>query len=44
MPDPWSGPARDLLDELEEIPLVDHHVHGAFRTSPSRAAYGNALN
>ena len=39
-----AGAARDLLAELDETPLVDHHVHGAFRASPSRAAYGNALN
>ncbi len=39
-----SGAAHDLLAELDEIPLVDHHVHGALRASPSRTAYGNALN
>ncbi|TQM55092.1 amidohydrolase family protein [Humibacillus xanthopallidus] len=41
---PWEGPARDLLAELGTIALIDHHVHGAFRASPSEAAYGNALN
>lgn len=40
----WAGPTRDLLAEVDTIPLVDHHVHGAFRASPSEAAYGNALN
>jgi predicted TIM-barrel fold metal-dependent hydrolase len=44
MEPPWAGPVRDLLAELDTIALVDHHVHGAFRDSPSEAAYGNALN
>ncbi|KRF39924.1 amidohydrolase [Terrabacter sp. Soil811] len=39
-----DGAARDLLAELAATPLVDHHVHGAFRAAPSRAAYGDALN
>ena len=38
------GAARDLLAVVGATPLVDHHVHGAFRTAPSRAAYGDALN
>ncbi|GAA2159436.1 hypothetical protein FHX52_3709 [Humibacillus xanthopallidus] len=41
---PSEGPARDLLAELDTIALVDHHVHGAFRASPERTAYDNALN
>jgi predicted TIM-barrel fold metal-dependent hydrolase len=44
MPDLSSGPVQDLLAELEDLPLVDHHVHGALRSAPSRTAYGNALN
>lgn len=39
-----DGPARDLLAELDATPLVDHHVHGALRHAPSRAAFGDALN
>ena len=38
------GAARNLLAVVGATPLVDHHVHGAFRTAPSRAAYGDALN
>ena len=39
-----SGSAAALLEEADALPLVDHHVHGALRTAPSRAAYGSALN
>ena len=44
MPSGMDGFARDLLADLDATPLVDHHVHGAFRAAPSRAAYGDALN
>jgi predicted TIM-barrel fold metal-dependent hydrolase len=44
MADPWVGAAAELRDEADAIPLVDHHVHGALRTAPGRAAYGDALN
>ena len=37
--------AADALAEwVEGLPLVDHHVHGPFRASVSRARYENALN
>jgi predicted TIM-barrel fold metal-dependent hydrolase len=38
------GAVRDLLAVVGATPLVDHHVHAAFRAAPSRAAYGDALN
>ena len=38
------GAVRDLLAVVGATPLVDHHVHAAFRAAPSRAAYGEALN
>jgi predicted TIM-barrel fold metal-dependent hydrolase len=44
MPAQLDGVARELLEELDAIPLVDHHVHGALRATPTRAAYGDALN
>ncbi|GAB3873801.1 amidohydrolase family protein [Terrabacter terrigena] len=44
MSDGWAGAAADLLDEADSAALVDHHVHGALRTGPSRSAYGRALN
>ena len=31
-----TGPAADLLEHLDALPLVDHHVHGAFTAAPSR--------
>ncbi len=34
----------DLVEVLEAVQLVDHHVHGPFVASPSRATFGNALN
>ena len=39
-----SGASGDLIEELDGIRLVDHHVHGALRRTPSRTAYGDALN
>lgn len=44
MTDRWSGAAADLVAELDELRLVDHHVHGALRAAPSRTAYDSALN
>jgi hypothetical protein len=44
MADPRTGAAAVLAEELDEIQLVDHHVHGALRMAPSRTAYGDALN
>jgi len=34
----------ELVDAIEQVRLVDHHVHGALAWSPSRAAFGDALN
>ena len=34
----------ELADAVEQVRLVDHHVHGAFVSSPSRTAFGNAIN
>ena len=42
-PDSPAQPATSSPSSTRS-PLVDHHVHGAFRASPSRTAYGNALN
>ncbi|HET6825306.1 MAG TPA: amidohydrolase family protein [Amnibacterium sp.] len=36
--------AGALTDWVEHLPLVDHHVHGPFRTSASRSRFENALN
>ncbi|MBC9820281.1 amidohydrolase family protein [Terrabacter sp. MAHUQ-38] len=44
MADRWTGAAADLVRELDETRLVDHHVHGALRDAPSRTAYGDSLN
>lgn len=44
MADRRTGAAVVLAEELDEIELVDHHVHGALRMAPSRTAYGDALN
>lgn len=33
-----------LLETLWELPLVDHHVHGAFRMAPPRDRFELALN
>jgi hypothetical protein len=44
MNDRWTAAAAELVEELDEIRLVDHHVHGALRSAPSRTAYGDALN
>ncbi|MFC7596173.1 amidohydrolase family protein [Terrabacter sp. GCM10028922] len=44
MADRWAGAAAELLEELDRIRLVDHHVHGALREAPTRTAYGDALN
>jgi hypothetical protein len=33
-----------LLDWLDQMPLIDHHVHGALRSAPTRAAFDNAIN
>ncbi len=33
-----------LVDAVEDVRLVDHHVHGALVSSPSRTAFGNAIN
>lgn len=34
----------ELVDAIEQVRLVDHHVHGALAASPSRDAFGNAIN
>lgn len=34
----------ELADAIEQVGLVDHHVHGALVSSPSRTAFGNAIN
>lgn len=34
----------ELAEAVEGLELVDHHVHGALRDAPDRAAYGNAIN
>jgi predicted TIM-barrel fold metal-dependent hydrolase len=34
----------ELRDHVERVPLVDHHVHGAFLGPISRARFENALN
>ena len=37
-------PALELAGHVEAVPLVDHHVHGAFRADVPRARFENALN
>lgn len=41
---PRPKPAMSLADFAAELPLVDHHVHGAFRDPLSRAEFEVALN
>jgi predicted TIM-barrel fold metal-dependent hydrolase len=33
-----------LAELIDDLPLVDHHVHGAFRTDADEARFQNALN
>ncbi|MGD9526598.1 amidohydrolase family protein [Pseudonocardia sp.] len=41
-----SAPAEldDLADRIAALPLIDHHVHGAFTTEIDRAAFEMHLN
>jgi predicted TIM-barrel fold metal-dependent hydrolase len=41
-----SGPAggRELADYVASVPLVDHHVHGAYAAGLSRADFEQSLN
>ena len=36
--------ANALAEFVETLPLVDHHVHGAYRSDGDQARFGNALN
>jgi predicted TIM-barrel fold metal-dependent hydrolase len=44
MVDLSSVPSPALAEWLESVPLVDHHVHGAFTSTGSRSRFENALN
>jgi len=33
-----------LAEHIENVPLVDHHVHGCWLTAPDRARFENGLN
>lgn len=41
---PRSAATAALAETVEGLALVDHHVHGAWSASPTRDAFGNALN
>jgi len=33
-----------LAEHIENVPLVDHHVHGCWLQAPDRAQFENGLN
>lgn len=35
---------RSLAEHIENLPLVDHHVHGCWLATPDRARFENGLN
>jgi predicted TIM-barrel fold metal-dependent hydrolase len=35
---------RALAEHVDALPLIDHHVHGALRTTPDRARFEGMLN
>ena len=39
-----STSAPQLAEHIENMPLVDHHVHGCWLTAPDRAEFENGLN
>ena len=39
-----STSASQLAEHIENMPLVDHHVHGCWLTAPDRAKFENGLN
>ena len=39
-----STSAPQLAEHIENMPLVDHHVHGCWLTAPDRAKFENGLN
>ena len=39
-----STSAAPLAEHIENVPLVDHHVHGCWLTAPDRARFENGLN
>jgi uncharacterized protein len=44
MPDIAQEANRDLVSYVDSVPLVDHHVHGAFGATVSRADFEQSLN
>jgi uncharacterized protein len=39
-----STSVAQLAEHIENVPLVDHHVHGCWLDAPDRARYENGLN
>ena len=39
-----STSASQLAEHIENMPLVDHHVHGCWLTAPDRAKFESGLN
>jgi predicted TIM-barrel fold metal-dependent hydrolase len=39
-----STSTAQLAEHIENVPLVDHHVHGCWLQQPSRARFENGLN
>jgi len=39
-----STSAPQLAEHIENMPLVDHHVHGCWLTAPDRGKFENGLN
>jgi predicted TIM-barrel fold metal-dependent hydrolase len=39
-----SASAAQLAEHIENVPLVDHHVHGCWLQSPDRQRFENGLN
>ncbi|HKC27681.1 MAG TPA: hypothetical protein VKB75_06685, partial [Jatrophihabitans sp.] len=35
---------RPLAESIEQLPLVDHHVHGAFHEPVDRARFEQSIN
>jgi len=39
-----SESATALAEHIDNVPLVDHHVHGCWLRAPDRARFENGLN
>ena len=36
--------ASALVEHIENVPLIDHHVHGCWLQAPDRRRFENGLN